>query len=39
MEILSNLRLQDVGTAAAYGVLLMAASGAAFLLWGQGEAR
>jgi iron(III) transport system permease protein len=39
MEILSNLRLQDLGTAAAYGVLLMAASGAAFLLWGQGEAR
>ena len=39
MEILSNLRLQDLGTAAAYGVLLMAASGAAFLVWGQGEAR
>jgi iron(III) transport system permease protein len=39
MEILSNLRLQDLGTAAAYGVLLMAASAAAFLLWGQGEAR
>ena len=39
MEILSNLRLQDLGTAAAYGVLLMAASAAAFLAWGQGEAR
>jgi iron(III) transport system permease protein len=39
MEILSNLRLQDLGTAAAYGVLLMAASAAAFLVWGQGEAR
>lgn len=32
MEILSSLRLQDLGTAAVYGVLLMAASTAAFLL-------
>jgi iron(III) transport system permease protein len=39
IEILSSLRLQDLGTAAAYGVLLMAASAAAFLVWGQGEAR
>jgi iron(III) transport system permease protein len=39
IEILSSLRLQDLGMAAAYGVLLMAASAAAFLLWGQGEAR
>ncbi len=39
IEILSNLRLQDLGMAAVYGVLLMAASAAAFLLWGQGEAR
>ena len=38
IEILSSLRLQDLGMAAAYGVLLMAASAAAFLLWGQGEA-
>jgi iron(III) transport system permease protein len=39
IEILSSLRLQDLGMAAVYGVLLMTASGAAFLLWGQGEAR
>jgi iron(III) transport system permease protein len=39
IEILSNLRLQDLGMAAVYGVLLMLASAAAFLLWGQGEAR
>ncbi len=39
IEILSSLRLQDLGTAAAYGVLLMTASAAAFLLWGQEEAR
>ena len=39
IEILSSLRLQDLGMAAAYGVLLMTASAAAFLLWGEGEAR
>ncbi|MFL6232623.1 MAG: ABC transporter permease [Thermoanaerobaculia bacterium] len=39
IEILSSLRLQDLGMAAAYGVLLMTASAAAFLLWGQGEAQ
>jgi iron(III) transport system permease protein len=39
IEILSSLRLQDLGMAAAYGVLLMAASAGAFLLWGQEEAR
>lgn len=39
IEILSSLRLQDLGMAAAYGVLLMTASAAAFLAWGQGEAR
>lgn len=39
IEILSSLRLQDLGMAAAYGVLLMAGSAAAFLAWGQGEAR
>jgi iron(III) transport system permease protein len=38
IEILSSLRLQDVGMAAVYGVLLMTASAAAFLLWGRGEA-
>lgn len=35
IEILSSLRLQEVGVAAAYGVLLMAASAGAFLLWGR----
>jgi iron(III) transport system permease protein len=39
IEILSSLRLQDLGMAAVYGVLLMTASAAAFLLWGRGEAR
>ncbi|MEO8502803.1 MAG: iron ABC transporter permease [Acidobacteriota bacterium] len=37
IEILSSLRLQDLGVAAAYGVLLMVASGAAFLLFGERE--
>jgi iron(III) transport system permease protein len=36
MAIFSHLR-DDFGLAAAYGVLLMIASTAAFLLWGQGE--
>ena len=39
IEILSSLRLQDLGMAAVYGVILMTASAAAFLLWGRGEAR
>jgi iron(III) transport system permease protein len=39
IEILSSLRVQDLGMAAVYGVLLMAASAAAFLLWGRGEVR
>jgi iron(III) transport system permease protein len=39
IEILGSLRLQDLGMAAVYGVLLMTASAAAFLAWGQGEAR
>jgi iron(III) transport system permease protein len=39
IEILSSLRLQDLGLAAAYSVLLMTASTLAFLLWGRGEAR
>jgi iron(III) transport system permease protein len=39
IEILSSLRMQDLGMAAVYGVLLMTASAAAFLLWGQGETR
>lgn len=38
MEIVSSLRLQDLGMAAVYGVLLMTASAAAFLLWGRGKA-
>jgi len=36
IEILSSLRLQDLGVAAAYGVLLMVASAAAFLAFGEG---
>jgi len=39
MEIISSLRLQDLGMAAVYGVLLITASIAAFLLWGRSEAR
>jgi iron(III) transport system permease protein len=39
IEILSSLRLQDLGTAAVYGVVLMTASAAAFLVWGRDEAR
>jgi len=35
IEILSSLRVQDLGAAAVYGVLLAVASGAAFLLWGE----
>jgi iron(III) transport system permease protein len=38
IEILSSLRLQDLGMASVYGVLLMAASTAAFLLWGRERA-
>jgi iron(III) transport system permease protein len=34
IEILSSLRLQETGVAAAYGVLLMVLSTAAFLAWG-----
>jgi iron(III) transport system permease protein len=37
IEILSSLRMQDTGTAAAYGVLLALLSGAAFLAWGRDE--
>jgi iron(III) transport system permease protein len=37
IEILSSLRLQDTGVAAAYGVLLIAVSAIAFLLWGREE--
>ena len=39
MEILSSLRVQDLGGAAVYGVLLAVASGAAFFLWGEGRRR
>jgi iron(III) transport system permease protein len=35
IEILSSLHMQDVGAAAAYGVLLAALSATAFLLWGR----
>ncbi len=35
IEILSSLRLQDLGVAAAYGVLLTGASAAAFLAFGE----
>jgi iron(III) transport system permease protein len=35
IEILSNLRLQDTGIAAVYGVFLMVISAAVFLLWGR----
>ncbi|HSL83597.1 MAG TPA: iron ABC transporter permease [Thermoanaerobaculia bacterium] len=35
IEILSSLRVQDLGAAAVYGVLLATASAAAFLLWGE----
>jgi iron(III) transport system permease protein len=38
IEILSNLRLQETGVAAAYGVLLMVASATAFVLWSRKEA-
>jgi iron(III) transport system permease protein len=37
VEILSNLRLQELGVASAYGVVLTAASAAAFLAWGERE--
>lgn len=36
IEILSSLRLQETGVAAAYGVLLAVLSGAVFFLWGSG---
>lgn len=38
IEILSNLRLQETGVAAAYGVFLMIASALAFVLWSWKEA-
>jgi iron(III) transport system permease protein len=37
IEILSSLRMQEVGAAAAYGVLLAVLSGAVFLIWGRRE--
>jgi iron(III) transport system permease protein len=37
IEILSSLRIQEIGVAAAYGVLLTALSAAAFLVWGRRE--
>jgi iron(III) transport system permease protein len=36
IEILSSLRMQEMGAAAAYGILLAALSAAAFFLWGRG---
>jgi iron(III) transport system permease protein len=39
IEILSSLRMQDTGAAAAYGVLLAALSAAAFLSWGRRAAQ
>lgn len=38
IEIMSALRVQEFGVAAAYGVLLMVLSALAFLAWGRGEA-
>ena len=35
IEILSSLRIQEIGVAAAYGVLLTVLSAAAFLAWGR----
>lgn len=37
IEIQSALGVQELGIAAAYGVLLMVLSAAAFLVWGRGE--
>lgn len=37
IEILSALRLQDLGLAAAYGVLLAIGSAAVFFLWGRSD--
>ncbi|HEX2253587.1 MAG TPA: ABC transporter permease subunit, partial [Thermoanaerobaculia bacterium] len=39
MEIIAALRLQELGVAGVYGVLLTAAGAAAFLAWGRGEVR
>lgn len=39
IEILSSLRMQDIGAAAAYGVLLAALSAASFLVFGAGVER
>jgi iron(III) transport system permease protein len=38
IEILSSLRVQDLGGAAVYGVLLAATSTVAFLVWGESSA-
>ena len=35
IEILSSLRLQETGVAAAYGVVLALLSAAVFFLWGR----
>ena len=38
LEILSSLRLQQLGVAATYGVILSVASAAAFWFWGEERA-
>jgi iron(III) transport system permease protein len=37
IEILSSLRMQEMGAAAAYGILLAVLSATAFFLWGPGS--
>jgi iron(III) transport system permease protein len=37
IEILSSLRMQEMGAAAAYGILLAVLSAAAFFVWGPGS--
>ena len=37
IEILSSLRMQEMGAAAAYGILLAALSATAFFVWGPGS--
>ncbi len=39
MEILGALRMQELGVAGVYGVLLTVAGATAFALWGRGEVR
>jgi hypothetical protein len=39
MEIVGALRMQELGVAGVYGVLLTLAGATAFALWGRGEVR